>query len=256
MLSYLKGAPLDWFQTELINSSNSANPPLWFSSAALFITELRRLFGPCDPVADATVALEHLRYRDSGKAVKYTLDFNRNALKTGWNDVALTRQYYKGLPDRLKDELTRVGRPKTLAALQNAVQVLDQRYWERQNEISRDRRTATPAAFTRNPDKPPTSSSPSASSPNKPQPSARPQSKPQPNASSKPRIADKLGSDGKLKEEERKYRMANDLCLFCGLSGHKVRDCRKRAASEKQPAVKGRAAELSAIATDDESVKE
>jgi len=35
-------------------------------------------FGPHDPVNEATVCIENLRYKDAGKAVKYTLDFNRD----------------------------------------------------------------------------------------------------------------------------------------------------------------------------------
>ena len=244
ILSYLKGSPLDWFQTDLINGSAT-----WFHSTQFFLQELRRLFGSQDPIADATIALENLRYRDSGKAIKYTLDFNRHALRTGWNNVALVRQYYKGLPDRLKDEVTRFGRPNTLPELQQTIQILDQRYWERQNEISRDRRITTPQTpGFRSSDK----SSASSSSP----PAAKPQSSssnsfsskpPQRPPNSAPTIADKLGKDGKLREEERKHRIANKLCLFCGLAGHAIRECRKRLASDKKNAVKGRAAEVSEL---------
>jgi hypothetical protein len=251
MLSYLKGAPLDWFQTELVNSAVSPlGYPIWYDSIQLFTTELRRLFGPRDPVADATIALENLRYRDSGKAVKYSLDFNRYALKTGWNDMALTRLYYKGLPDRLKDELVRIGRPNTLAELQNAIQILDQRYWERQNEISREKRIAPPSNATpgrsdkttptRNSAPPPSSSSPASKN----------------SSRAPPNVTEKLGPDGRLKKEERDYRFANKLCLFCGKAGHVLRDCRKRLASDKKPAVKGRAAEVDDTTASIEEVKE
>ncbi len=79
----------------------------------------------------------------------YTLDFNRDAPRTGWNDNALYRQFYKGLPDRLKDELARLGKPPTLILLQHQIQILDQRHWERQSEISRDKRTTSTSAPTR-----------------------------------------------------------------------------------------------------------
>ena len=88
-------------------------------------------------------SLENLRYRDSGKATCYTIDFNRHARKTGWNEQALSRQYYKGLPDRLKDEIARLGKPSSLKALQDLVATLDQRYWERQTEINRDKKSAS-----------------------------------------------------------------------------------------------------------------
>jgi hypothetical protein len=50
--------------------------------------------------------------------------------------------------------------------------------------------------------------------------------------------------------------MANQLCLFCGKAGHKVKECRKRAASESKPAVKGRAAEASEPTASIEELKE
>jgi hypothetical protein len=88
-------------------------------------------------------SLENLRYRDSGKATRYTIDFNRHARKTGWNEQALLRQFYKGLPDRLKDEIARLGKPSGLKALQDmVVATLDQRYWERQTEINQDKKSA------------------------------------------------------------------------------------------------------------------
>ena len=40
-------------------------------------------------------------------------------------------------------------------------------------------------------------------------------------------IASVLGSDGKLKPEERKRRLDNNLCLGCGEAGHTVDKCTK-----------------------------
>ena len=68
-LSYLKGTPLDWFQTELNHSmTRGGRFPKWFTSYPEFLAELQRLFGPRDPVNDATNAIEALRYKDSTKA--------------------------------------------------------------------------------------------------------------------------------------------------------------------------------------------
>jgi len=99
MLSYLKGSALDWFQTAATHSSSGLMSTAWLSSTSTFIDELRHLFGPHDPINEATVRIENLRYKDAGKAVKYTLDFNRDAPRTGWNNKALYRQFYKGLLD-------------------------------------------------------------------------------------------------------------------------------------------------------------
>jgi hypothetical protein len=260
-LSYLKGVPLDWFQAELSRAINdNEDYPEWYFSYADFVADLQKNFGPRDPVADATNALEALRYKDSTKAARYTIEFNRHAHRTGWNDMALTRQYYKGLPERLKDEVSRIGKPGTLKPLQELVATLDQRHWERQSEISRDKRSASAT-------NPPHSQNKSTSSDNRndhrsgnqnasgsrnnnnnQQSKNKDQKKPQgsANASSSSSanktnsIADLLGPDGKLKPEERQRRMDQNLCLRCGKPGHTVNNC--PVPSKAKP--KGRAATL------------
>src|SRR5277367_1177195 len=51
-------------------------------------------------------------------------------------------------------------------------------------------------------------------------------------ASSANPIADKLGKDGKLHADERQRRFDNNICLYCGGTGHKTADCKKAAASK------------------------
>src|SRR6266540_5297094 len=149
MLSHLKGSALNWFQSAVTHGASSITSVAWLSSTAAFTDELQRLFGLRDPTNDAIICLENLKYKDSGKAVKYSLDFNRDAPQTGWNDSALYQQFYKGLPDRFKDELARIGKPPMLILLQHQIQILNQRHWERQSEISRDKRTTSTSAPTR-----------------------------------------------------------------------------------------------------------
>jgi len=40
-------------------------------------------------------------------------------------------------------------------------------------------------------------------------------------------LLDKLGKDGKLTSEEHKHRFDMNLCMFCGATGHKAKDCPK-----------------------------
>ena len=257
-LSYLKGNPLDWFSTQLNQSlENGDNTPDWFEDYPAFIKELRRLFGPRDPVTDTTQFLESLRYKDSTKATRYTIDFNRHAHCTGWNDQALARQYYKGLPDRIKDEIARIGKPVELPALQELVATLDQRYWERQSEINRDKRqgpapsnqSKSNSSDSRSDSRPTVFSSNSAKPSNSPylnrnKDQKKPASSSAPStAAAKPNtIANLLGPDSKLKPEERKRRMDNHLCLRCGGSGHMVQDCPQTSRGRSL----GRAAEVGA----------
>lgn len=266
VLSYLKGNPLDWFQNELSDAINNGGEyPTWFTDYPEFVAELQRLFGPRDPVADATNAIESLKYKDSTKATRYTLDFNRHARRTGWNEQALTRQYYKGLPDRIKDEIARIGKPSELQSLQDLVSTLDQRYWERQSEISRDKRSANQTSKPQSSDNrsdhrsdnrsdhrsndkhasgsKPTNNNNSNNQQHKNKDHSKPasssQSSAQPNRSNT--ISDLLGPDGKLKPEERQRRMDKNLCLRCAKPGHLVSAC--PLTNKAKP--KGRAANVS-----------
>ena len=112
--------------------------------------------------------------------------------------------------------------------LQYQVQVLDQRYWERQAEISHDKRASsnTTPAQTDKPKQPSpdnNSNHPVASSLQTPA-----QWKSSSSSSSsklKNPNTNKLGKNGKLTPEERDRRYKLQLCLFCSNSGHKVTDC-------------------------------
>jgi len=116
--SYLKGMTLEWFEPDLLNSGNPADRPRWMDSWVHFIAELQSTFGPHDPVADAEHQLEHLRMKDSYRVTRYIIDFNRLASQVqDYGDGALCRLFYSGLPDRLKDEIARVGKPLTLNGL-------------------------------------------------------------------------------------------------------------------------------------------
>ena len=203
-LSYLKGSPQDWFQSEISHvAAEGGKLPEWFTQYSSFLDELKCLFGPRDPITDAMNSLENLRFKDSRKATRYTIDFNRHARKTGWNEQALLRQFYKGLPDRLKDEIARLGKPSGLKALQDMVATLDQRYWERQSEINRDKKSTSASAST-SASKPTSSdktsgSQQSNSSKQDNQQQSNPSTPATPNKST---IANLLSLDGKLKPEE------------------------------------------------------
>ena len=242
ILSYLKGIPLNWFQGEMNQAiATTGVMPAWFMTYMTFLAELKHLFGPQDPVLDATNALEGLKYKDLTKAVRYTIKFNRHAHRTGWNDTALTRQYYKALPDHIKDDIAHVGKPVGLRPMQDLVATLDQRYWERQSEISRDKRsTATPNPSsqskttstdtrtdtrTNNMNATALKLNNNNQSKNKDQKKAAPAANTSNSGNKANNISDLLGPDGKLKPEERQRRMDNNLCLHCGKPGHMVNNC-------------------------------
>jgi len=141
---------LEWFEPDLLNSSNLADRPRWMDSWVHFIAELQSTFGPHDPVADAEHQLEHLRMKDSYRVMRYIVDFNRLALQVqDYGDGALRHLFYSGLPDRLKDEIARVGKPLTLKGLRALCQEINARYWECKDEISRTTKTQSTSSPTK-----------------------------------------------------------------------------------------------------------
>src|SRR5882672_10298187 len=42
-----------------------------------------------------------------------------------------------------------------------------------------------------------------------------------------PDLSSKIGKDGKLTPQEQQHCLNNNLCLFCGTSGHIAKDCPK-----------------------------
>ena len=238
MLSYLLDTPLDWFQSELSHAiSHGGTLPPWYSSLPKFLAELRRLFGPHNAIDDATTALESLEYRDAGKATRYTLDFNRYSRYTGWNNQALARYYYKGLPDRLKDEIARIGKPAGLADLQDLVATLDQRYWERCSEISYHDDLSTHSRSSSASPIPSENSSDTSDSHDThysdaeeylssgdDAPEGTPPAVTLP-ASPSDRIADIIVLDGTLEPEDISGNIANGPCLRCDDPGHFIDGC-------------------------------
>jgi len=65
------------------------------------------------------------------RANRYVVDFNHIASQIrGYGDGALHHHFYTGLPDRIKDKISRIGKPRTLNGLRVLTQEIDARYWE------------------------------------------------------------------------------------------------------------------------------
>ena len=173
------------------------------------------------------------------------------ATQVPWGPAALRYQFYRGLPDRIKDRISEVGKPTNLHALRTLAQQIDHRYWERKSEKSREGGSNNNTNKTKS-DKPNSDNKSSNNSDNRQQtknsgsksdnPAPRSNNQNQQKNDNKPApkpYADKLGKDGKLTPEERQRRFTNNLCLFCGKAGHSAKDCRQKNSS----AAKARAAQ-------------
>jgi hypothetical protein len=164
--------------------------------------------------------------RDNQRVSDYLVRFSGLALRCSWGEPALRYRFYKGLPPRIKDELSKSEKPQTLQVLKQKVQNIDARYWERAQECSREQQ------YRQNP---PKSSTSAASTVPSTTPKSIPRSEFHLEQKSKlkdskpttPRVdlSGKLDSKGKLTQQERQRRIDKDLCLFCRGSGHQTDTC-------------------------------
>ena len=238
--SYLKGMTLEWFELDLLDPSSPAQCPHWIDSWIDFVTELQKTFSPHDPIADVEHQLEHLVMKDNHRVTRYIMDFNCLASQVqDYRDGTLCCLFYSGLPDCLKDEIARVGKPWTLDGLCALCQEIDAHYWERKDKVSCSAKSQ------------PSSSKPSNSGGNSSSKSGQEKSKTsnssssgnssgssktnkQPSSSSpKPDLTSKLGKDSKLMANDCKRRLDNNLCMFCGGTGHFADQCPKKSKKAK-----------------------
>jgi hypothetical protein len=228
-LSYLRGSALEWFEPDILGPARNAP---WLTNFDEFEADLRANFGPFDPVSDAEDRLDNIIMKDNQRIVKYVVAFNRLAGHIGYDDAALRRRFYHGLPGRIKTRVTDLGKPDTLAGLRTMAQTIDARHWEREAEISREQNRSGKERST---DKSSGGNARSKSSNNNSgavsTSNSVPSNPPKSTAAPNPLI----GKDGKLLPAERQRRVDQNLCLFCGSPDHRVSDCPRSAA-------KGRAA--------------
>jgi hypothetical protein len=248
-LSYLKGTALEWFEPGLVGPGGRLQPS-WLSDWSTFVDQLRVNFGPHDPTGEAEAELERLHMKENHRITKYNVDFARLAAQCEWGEAALRYQYYRGLPARIKDEISRIGKPVLLSGLRKLAQDIDGRYHERRSEISREnpkpsKPDSSKPASEQQQSKPSSSNPPTSgkSSDKKPDHSERAAAKsntPRPSApaSRSPELQGKLGKDGKLTQEERQRRFDNKLCMFCGGAGHIAKDCNKKNAKARAATTK------------------
>ena len=212
----------------------------WMDNWIAFIAELQSTFGPDNPVADAEHQLNHLQMKDGHRITQYIVDFNRLASQVqGYGDSALQHYFYTGLPDRIKDELSWIGKPWTLDELHALSQEIDAHYWEHKDELahsSKSQSTSSP--------KPSNSGGNSSKSRQEKSKSSNTTSSASTSGSSKLAnkptsgstwldLTAKLGKDGKLTADEQKRCLDNNLCMFCGGTGHFANKCHKKAKQAK-----------------------
>lgn len=142
--SLLRGGALNWiepFLTDYMDHKNAAGQVTAgstdetikiFQTWKGFKEKITRVFGDIDQERTAERHLQNLRQK--GPATSYTAEFQQYMGKTDWNDEALKAQYYRGLKDVVKDEISRSDRPDDLQEMIEMAIRVDNRMYERSLE--------------------------------------------------------------------------------------------------------------------------
>ena len=246
-LSFLRGIALEYFEPSILDSDET---PAWIDNWSAFIRTLRTQFGPIDPTADAEDGIDNLKMQENQRIVKYNVEFTRLAIQTGWDDSVLRHRYYSGLAERIKDIMGQQGKPATLEAMKALAHSIDARHYERLREKSRseknkpDKDKSDKDKSDKKPGNPSSNNNNSGNSnknKNKNNQNSNNNSDKPASSGNSAALSDKLGKDGKLTPQERQRRFDNNLCMFCGRTGHSARDCPKSSSSTSK--AKARAAQ-------------
>jgi hypothetical protein len=217
-VSYLRGQAFDWFEPHLLKSEEDKAKDELLNNYDTFTKALVRDLGDPDRKRNITTQLQNLR--QLGSAASYSTKFFQLASALNWDDEALCAQFYAGLKSEVKDAMVYAdAEPANVNELSTIAIKLDNRLHERRLE-GKPRNS-----FARQGPQPPFRSS------------SRTGSAPNSSSSSGPRPMDldatKTTRFKPLTNEERLRRMKENLCLYCGKSGHRVDSCPEKARKPK-----------------------
>jgi hypothetical protein len=143
-VTFFRGAAFDWVDPILTNyqkfvdAGGKCNTAMakktqdTFHTWDWFVRELNKAFGDLDQRNTAARELNNLRQR--GSVTKYMAEFQRHAMRLGYDDEALKDKFYNGLKDFVKDEISRSDKPTTLEGLIELAVRIDNRQYERSLE--------------------------------------------------------------------------------------------------------------------------
>lgn len=213
--SYLRGRAFAWLEPHLLRP----DAPI-LHDYSLFVSELLRNMGDPDRERNTTRRLQALTQTSSAAA--YSAEFFQLSAFLNWNDDALRAQFYTGLKSEVKDALALSNSdPDSVKGLSDLAIRLDNRIHERRMD---QRRPSRPAAYQTSTKPPFTPRSVTANSP----------------ATSTPMEID--ATKGKkfqpLTDEERKRRIDNNLCLYCGNPGHRAGQCPNKGKPRRTGAIR------------------
>ena len=138
--SYLRSDALNWFEPTLQdymkNEKKNCDDKMnkIFASLEKFKKQIRIVFETVNQKRTAECKICNIVQK--GAAATYAANFQRHAAYMNWDDTALTVQYYKGLKDFIKDEISCSERPSTLVKMIEKSVIIDNRVYKRSMEKS------------------------------------------------------------------------------------------------------------------------
>ena len=106
-------------------------------------------------------------------------------------------------------------------------QEIDARYWEHKEEVMHQTKSAPSTTTTTSKSTLGKTEKCKPSSGNTTQTASSLSNLTQKKSGKTAKLSEKLRKDGKLTADEHKHRFDQGLCMFCGKSGHKAKECLK-----------------------------
>ena len=190
--SLLRGSALDWI-TPFLEKQDQM-----LSSWQDFESKFTAMFDDPHRAKTAVTKLTQLR-QGRRPVVVYAAEFRRIVMDADFDNNAQVYWFRVGLSDSILDELTHTSAETELDKFIAQCVLIDTRLREREVERTRRSRTTMP-------------------------PSSRPSNSHAPDAM----VLDSTSTNIRhtpISAEERKRRIENDLCLYCGRAGHRKAAC-------------------------------
>ena len=127
-IQHLDGMAKRHFRRYIETGSTDPMVNQWVS----FVQELDTVFGDPNRIGRALDNILGLKMKKTGRVHHYTVLFGEFADELGWPDPVLRHIYYKGLPNRIINDLWAISvPPPNFDDLVREAQRADNRYWER-----------------------------------------------------------------------------------------------------------------------------
>lgn len=183
--SYLNELAFHWYDSA---SSGPEPPPAWLATFDTFVIELTSMFGHKNAKAVAERSLHRLHMGPGETIARYLVRFEGARQEVDWNDQALFFSFKSGLLPRLKEDIAiDFQQPTDLASLIKLAMRRDAEHHARLSEQRDQHRTHSRKKVE------------------------QPRSRNLPHAP--------------LTPKEREHRIQQQLCLYCGATGHYLSKC-------------------------------